>query len=129
MYVSILSNPASALATSTEVYSYFLYDRCRRSRPVNSCATWSWKPPRTRPMQGVTTHVSAPNISTDLTTALNKKLDTCGLDPSLIRILVILLHTDLSFVILWTTAGQLSSAAKITLHRYLKEVTISRGIP
>ena len=49
--------------------------------------------------------------------------------PSLLMIRVILLQTNLAWDKLFTTAGHLSSAAKITRPRYLKEVTISRGRP
>ena len=69
MQVSIGLNPASSIAASTKVYSHLMSDlrhgRCR----VSCLATWCWKPPRTCPMQGVTTHVSAPKSNTDWTTA------------------------------------------------------------
>ena len=65
MYSPIASNPASSLADAAKVYSHLPYARRRRSLPVNSFATWSWNPPRTWPMRGVTTNVSAPKSSTN----------------------------------------------------------------
>ena len=65
MYTSIISNPASALAVTVVVYSHFLSARLCRSYPVNCCDIWYKKTPKTRPMQGVTTHESAPKISTN----------------------------------------------------------------
>ena len=41
IYVSIISNPASDLAASSEVYSYFLTSRRRGSFPISRRATWS----------------------------------------------------------------------------------------
>ena len=52
MYTSIVSNPASAFAASAAVYSHFPSERRRGSLPVNSRATWYWKPPKNWPMQG-----------------------------------------------------------------------------
>ena len=52
MYVSIVSNPASNLAASTEVYSHFPTSLYIGSRPVSRRATWSWKNPRTCPIRG-----------------------------------------------------------------------------
>ena len=72
------------------------------------------------PCREVTTHVSAPNISTDWTTALKKNLDTRGYTPSLLMIIGILLHTALAFARFRTTAIQSSSASESTLSRYLK---------
>ena len=57
-------------------------------------------------MWGVTTHVYSPNINTDWTKDLEKNTDTCGLAPSLLRILVIILQTACDFVRLRITAGQ-----------------------
>ena len=131
MYVSIVSNPASAIAlsASAEVYSRFQYSRRRRSCPVSLRDTCSWKPPRIRPMQGVNTHVSTPKSSTEWMTDLKKNTDNRSLTSSLLRILVILLHTARVFVIFRTTYIQSSSTADIILPSYMKEVTISRGRP
>ena len=60
---------------------------------------------------------------------LEKNPDTCGSAPSLLRIVFILSHTALDLDKFLTTADQSSSATKITLPRYWKEVTISRGHP
>ena len=79
------------------------------------------------PMRGVATQVSDTNSNTACTTALKKNPDTCGSAPSLLRILVILFHTSLACEKFLTTAGQLSSAAKITRPRYQEEVSISRA--
>ena len=98
MQVSIRSNPASYLAASAEVYSHLPPDLCRGSRPISRCATWYWNPPRTRPMWGVTAHVSAPKSNTNWTTALKKNPDTCGLAPSLLKILVIFLQNACAFI-------------------------------
>ena len=65
MYTSIISNPASALAVTVVVYYHFLSARLCRSCPVNCCAIWYRKTPKTRPMRGVTTHESAQHISTN----------------------------------------------------------------
>ena len=67
MLVSIVSNPTFALAVFDEVYSNFPSSLRRRSLPVSLLATYSWKPPRTCPMRGVTTHVYAPKSNTDWT--------------------------------------------------------------
>ena len=77
----------------------------------------------------MTTQVSNPKSSTVCTTALNKNTDTHGADPYLLRIRAILLPTALAQDKYPITAGQSLSNAKITLPRYLKEVTISRGRP
>ena len=66
--------------------------------------------------------------NTNLITHLKKNPDTFGLAPSLLRILTILLHTARAFSRFCITSGQ-SLYAYITLSRYLKEVTISRGRP
>ena len=104
MYVSIVSNPASSLAASDKIYSHFLYSCHRGSRSVSYRATWSLNPPRTYPMWGLTTHISAPKSITDYMMALKKSPDTRGLAPSLIRIPIILLHTSHAFVIFRITA-------------------------
>ena len=78
-------------------------------------------------MWGVTTQVSAPNISTACTTSLKRNMDTRGSPPYLLRILAIIFHTTLALNKFLTTAGQFSSAANIALPRFWKEVTISRG--
>ena len=65
MYVSIVSNPASALAASAKVYCHFPSSCRHRSCPVSRRSTWFWKLPSTCSIQGVTTHVSLPKISTD----------------------------------------------------------------
>ena len=129
MYYSIIWNPDSSLAVASKVYSHFpSVFRCM-SRPVKCGATWSWNSPRNLPIRRVTTHVSAPKISNAWTTALKKNPDIHSSYPSLLRILVILFHNALALVKFRTTAGQLSSVDKITLPRYWKEVTISRGSP
>ena len=79
-------------------------------------------------MRGVTTQVSTSKINTASTMILKKNPDTRGSTPSLMRILVILFHTDLTRDKLLNTASQSSSTAKITCPRYQKEVTISRGL-
>ena len=80
-------------------------------------------------MRGVTTQVSEPKSNTACTTALKKNPDTCRSAPSLLMILVILLHTVLAHDKFLATSGQFLSAAEITRPRYQKEVTISSGIP
>ena len=92
------SNPASSLAASAKVYSYLHSNLYRGRRPVSFRATWSWKPSRTRHVQGVTTHISTSKSNTDWTTDLKKNLDTRGLAPSLIRILFIILQTARAFI-------------------------------
>ena len=87
------------------------------------------EPPRTLPIQGVTTHVSNPKINTNCTMDYKNKPDTHDPHPYLLRILVILFHIALVRDKFLTTSGQLSSATKITLPRYRKEVTISMGLP
>ena len=86
-------------------------------------------PPRNLPIQGVNTNVSATKGSTALTTALQGNPDTSGSDPFLLNILFILFRTTIFLAKFRTTAKQSLSAAKITLPRYWKEVTISRGRP
>ena len=119
MYSYIASNLASSLAAAAEVHSHFPYVRLRGSLPVNWCATCSWNPPSTRPMRGVTTHVSTPKISTDWNTALNKNTDTRGAAPSLMRILVNLHHTARAFSRFLTTSGQSLSADESTPPRII----------
>ena len=97
IYVSIVSNPASALAPSSDIYSHFTSSLLCGSRPVISRVTRSWKPPRTRPIKGVTNHISAPKSNTARTTDLKKNIDTRGLSLSLLRILVILLKQPTPF--------------------------------
>ena len=80
-------------------------------------------------MKGVTTQVSNPKSSTACTTALKNRLDTLGAAPSLLSIHVILLQITLVWDKFFTTADQSSSSAKITRPSYLKEVTLSRGLP
>ena len=75
-------------------------------------------------MRGITTHSYAVKSNTDWTTALKKNLDTCCLDPSLIRILDILHQTAHDFVRVCIKSGQSSSDANITLPMYLKYRTI-----
>ena len=65
MQVSIGSNPASYISASSKVYSHLLSILRHGSRPISFLINWSWRPPRTRPMLGVTTHVSAPNSNTE----------------------------------------------------------------
>ena len=69
-------------------------------------------------MQGVTTHISAPESSTDWNTSLKKNMDTHGAAPSLMRIRVSLLHTACTLAKFMTTAGQSLSAAVITYPKY-----------
>ena len=79
-------------------------------------------------MRGVTTQVSAPNISTTCITAL-KNPDTRGVATYLMRMCDILFHTVFAQAKFLTTVSQSSSVAEITRPRYLKEVTIPRGRP
>ena len=65
MYVSIVSNPAPFLSSSTKVYFHFPSNRRRGSLPVSLQATWYWKTPMNCSMQGVTTHISTPKNRTD----------------------------------------------------------------
>ena len=127
MYSSIALNPASYIAATAGVYSHFLLVRLRRSLPVKLRATWSWNPPRTRTMQGVTTQVSAPKSSINWTTALKKNTDTRSTVPPMLRIIVNLRHTARAFVRFLNTAEKASPIADITCPKYLKEITISRG--
>ena len=80
-------------------------------------------------MQGVTTQVYAPKISTKGTTSLKKNLDNRGPAPSLLRICVSLRHTTSALASFLTAAGHSSSATEITRPKYLKQVSISRGRP
>ena len=129
MYSSVVWNPASSLFAAVEVYSHFLSGFCRGSPPVSRCATWSWNTPKALPMRGVSTQFYEPKSNTACTTALKKNMETRGSSPYLLRILVILFHTALSLETFLTTSGQSLSAANITLPRYQKEITISRGTP
>ena len=81
MYASITSDTASSISAVAKVYSHFMYVCCCGSLPVNCLATWSWNPSQNRPMQGVTTQVSAPKFSTDWTMALKKNMDNRGVSP------------------------------------------------
>ena len=65
MQVSIGSNPAYSISASAKVYSHLLSNPRHGSLPVSRLINWYWRPPRTRPMLGVTTHVSAPKSNTD----------------------------------------------------------------
>ena len=78
-------------------------------------------------MQGVIIQVSEPKRNTACTMALKKNPNTRGSAPLLLRILVILFHTALVHETFLTTSGHSSSATKITLPRYRKEVTTSRA--
>ena len=80
----------------------------------------------TCPIQGLTTHVSAPKSNIDWTTDLKKNPDTRSLAPSLIRILDIFCQTVRAFVMFWITIGHSSSATNSTLPRYFKDGIISR---
>ena len=82
MYIYIISNPASTISASAEEYSYFLSPHHSDSHPVSCYNTWSWNSPRTRPMQGVTTHVSAPKSNIKWTADLKKNMYTCGPPPT-----------------------------------------------
>ena len=62
-------------------------------------------------MWGVTTQVSNPNRSTDYTTAFKNNPHTCRDAPSLLRMRVILLHTNLALDNFLTTTDQFFSAA------------------
>ena len=97
MYSSVASNPTSSLDAASEMYSHVPSFRRRVILPVNRLATWSWKLPSTHPIQGVATQVSATKISNNCTTSLKKNLDTCGVSPSLLRILVNRRHTAHAF--------------------------------
>ena len=55
VYSSIIWNPAYSHATAAMVYFHFLSGFFRRSHPVSRCSTWSWNPPRSLLMRGVTT--------------------------------------------------------------------------
>ena len=105
LYTSIFSNPTYALASTIEVYSHCLSARPCRSYPINFRAIWYWETPRSRLIQGVTTHVSASKSSTNLITALKQNMDTIRSSPSLLRIFVIILHTALAFARFRTTSG------------------------
>ena len=129
MYSPITSNPTSSLAAAAEVYSHFTSVRLGGSLPLKRRATWSLNPPRTWPIRGVTTQVSAPKISTNWTTNLKKNQDTRSAALSLLRIIFNLCHTTRALVRFLTTTGQSFSAADITRPKYLKQVTISRGSP
>ena len=129
MYSSVVWKPASSLAAATKLYSRFSSVFCCGIRSVSRRATWSWNPPRSLPMRGVTVQVSEPNINTACTMALKKNPDTRSSAPSLLMILVILSHTALARDKFLTTNGQPLSADDITRPRYYKEVTISRGLP
>ena len=127
MYVSVGSKPTSYLAAPDEVYSHFPSILIYGSYPVSHHITWSWKNPRTRIMQGVTTHVSAPKSNTNWMMDLKKNTDTRSLALSLLSILNILCQTAQAFVRFRITASQSSSDADSTLPRYLKGRTILRG--
>ena len=129
MYSSISSNPTSFLAAAVEVYSHFPYDRRCGSPSDKHHTTWSYNPPRTRPIWGVTTNISLPKSSNNWNTALRKNRYTRDANPSLLRILVNLRHTVCAFSRFLTTAGQFSPTTEITLHKYLNEVTSSRVNP
>ena len=129
MKVYVGSNPASALAASAMIYFHFSCSLHCGICHVSFHVAWYWKPPSTRPMWGVTTHISAPNRNTYWKTALKKNTDNRSLTPSLLRILSVLHQTVRVFARFWTTAGHSSSATDITIPWYLKDVTISRGRP
>ena len=80
-------------------------------------------------MRGVTTQVLEPKRNTACTMDLKKNPDTCGSEPSMMRILVILFHNFHACDKFLTTNGQLLSVAEITRPKYQKEVTIPRGRP
>ena len=111
MYSSIINNPASSLAVAVKVYFRFPSGVLCWIRLVIRLTTWSRNPPTALPMQGVTTQVSNPKSSTAYTTALKKNPDTRSTAPSLLRIHDILLQTFLAHYNVFTTVGQLSSAA------------------
>ena len=77
-------------------------------------------------MLGVTIHVSSLKSNTEWAMDLRKKPDTCGLAPSMLRILVIILQTARAFFKFWITAVQSSYATDNTLPSYLKYDTISK---
>ena len=80
-------------------------------------------------MQRVITQVSNTKSSTTCNTAFKNNPDTRGTAPYLLSRHAIVLQTALDRDKLFTAPGQSSSAAEITLPRYLKDVTISRGRP
>ena len=129
IYSYIVKNPDSSLATAAEVYLHLPSGVLCKIRLVGYLATWDGNLPRAFPMRGVTTQVSAPKSSTAWTTATKNNPDTCAAAPSLLRMRNILFQNFLARENFFTTAGQLSSTAKITRPSYLKEVTISRGVP
>ena len=82
MYSSIVCNPASSLAAATKFYYRFPSVFCCGSSSVIRRATWSWNPPRSLPIQGVTVQVSEPKIDTACTMALKKIQTPAALPPS-----------------------------------------------
>ena len=78
---------------------------------------------------GVITHVYAPKIRTVCTTALKNIPDTLGLYPSLPGILDRRSQLFRAFLRFPTTAGQFPSEAVKICPKYLKDVTVSSGMP
>ena len=127
MYYSTPSNTTSSFAATDEVHYHLPYVCRLEILPVNICANWSWKHPRTRPMRGGNQPCFCAKNQHRLEHIFIKNPDTRGAAPSLLIILVNLCITARNFARFLTTAGQLPSAAEITSPNYLKEVTISRG--
>ena len=128
MYSSIVWNPASSVAAAVKVYYHSPYVFCLGSHPISRRATCYWNRPQGPYHTGVTIQVSVTKSNTACTADLKKNPDTCGSDPSLLMIFVIIFHTALAHDNLLTTTDQSLSAAEITCPRYWKEFTISRGI-
>ena len=129
MYSSIVKNPASSCDVSPRSISTSFPVSYTGAVPSAVSPPGPEIPPGPCPCGGVTTQVSDLKSSTTFTTALKNNPDNHGAAPSLLRMLSILLQTDLSRDKLLTTAKKSSSAAVITRPKYLKEVTIFSGHP
>ena len=93
-YSSIVKKPAASLATAAKFYFHVPSVFLHRSFPVSRLANWVRNPPRSVPMQGVNTQVSALKSSTACIADLKNNPETRGVAPSLLRICDILLHTE-----------------------------------
>ena len=80
-------------------------------------------------MRGFITHVSDPKTITARTTALEKIPETLRLSPSRPRIFVTRVQLFRAIFSYLTTVGHSLQVADETRPRYLKEVTISSGLP
>ena len=98
MYDSVGSNPTFFLASPAEVYYHFPSILLCGRHPVSNHTTWSQKNPRTRLIQEITNHVSAPKSNTNWMIYLKKNTDTRSFSLSLLRILNILCQTTWFFV-------------------------------